>query len=431
MDPFRIEMPHWPQPLWHTPPGAPLERMRRVLARLGNPQERLPPVIQVAGTNGKGSTIAFLRAMLEAAGYRVHAYTSPHLHRFAERIRLQGRLIGEAELTRALEATRAACGEDIPVTFFEGTTAAAYLAMSQSPADIALIETGMGGRDDPTNLLPTAILSLITPIDYDHTEFLGPTLAEIAAHKAGILKAGIPAIIGPQGPEALAVIARRAEEIGAPLLVHGRDWAAERAIADGQEWLRYADAHGEAALPMPALAGEHQAINAGMAIAALTTLEDFTVEAEAVVRGLAEVQWPGRLERITQGALAAALPLGWELWMDGGHNPHGAQAVAHHLASAWTDKPTTLIFGTTRGKELAPMLAPLLAQMQDAWAVPVRAEPKCYGPQEILQAAQGLGAMQAAQDVAEAVRRCVETHAAPHRILVFGSLYLRVECVHG
>lgn len=416
-----IHMPHWPTPLWREPVGFSLERMAELLRRLGNPQNDLPPVVQVAGTNGKGSSIAFLRAMLEAAGYAVHAYTSPHLHRFEERIRLRGELIGERELFQALETARAACGDDLAVTFFEGTTAAAYLAMAQIPADIALIETGMGGRDDPTNILPTAIVSIITTIDYDHTEFLGSTLAGIAAHKAGILKPSVPAIIAPQLPEALAVIETHAAGVGAPLLIHGRDWAAEM----DAEGLIYADAHGQVLLPCPALPGAHQATNAGAAIAALTVLEDFAVDQDAVQRGLAQVEWPGRLEKITQGSIAALLPEGWELWLDGGHNPAGARALADHIAQTWHDRLVHLIFGTTRGKELSAMLAPLLPHVASVTAVPVRAEPKSYSAEEIARVEAGI---RIASSVAEAVAEIAESKS-PSNILIFGSLYLRVETV--
>ncbi len=389
---------------------------------MGNPQMRLPPVVQVAGTNGKGSTIAFLRAMLEAAGYRVHAYTSPHLHRFEERIRLAGELIAERALFRALESARAACGDDLAVTFFEGTTAAAYLAMASTPADIALIETGMGGRMDPTNLLPTAIASIITPVGLDHTEFLGPTLADIAHHKAGIVHRGVPLILGPQAVQVQEIMIAAADAAGAPVLQHGRDWACEC----HPEGLVFEDTHGQALLPFPALSGAHQAINAGMAIATLTALADFTVNEEAVCQGLVRVEWPGRLERLHEGPLAAQLPLGWEVWMDGGHNAQGAHAIAAHIATAWKDRPVHLIFGTTQGKDLESMLAPLLPLVESAWAVPVRAEPKSYAPESIVQDA--FLPMKCATSAQEAVSRCVAAHTAPARILIFGSLYLRVEC---
>ena len=428
--PYRIHMPHWPEPPFEEPEGTMHTRMRELLWRLGNPQDRLPPTIHVAGTNGKGSTIAFLRAFLESASYRVHVYTSPHLHRFEERIRVAGQLVSPEALHLLLERCRAACGDDLRMKFFEGTTAAAMLAFAEIPADILLVETGMGGREDPTNLLSIAAATILTPIGLDHVEYLGPSLEHIAWHKAGILKAGVPCIVGPQSAGALAVIEAEAEKIGAPLLVFGRHWAAQKLEAEGQDCLRYADAHGEALLPLPNLPGAHQIVNAGMAIAALTLLDDFEISAEAVEDGLQEAEWPARLERIRTGKLAAMLPEHTELWVDGGHNEGGAAAIAAHMAEAWQDRPTHLIFGTTRGKALAPMLLHLLPLVASAHAVPVQAEPKGYGPEEITAQAEAAGlVMTHAASVAEAVQAILQT-GAPARILVFGSLYLRVEVLH-
>ena len=369
---YRIHMPYWPSPLWYEPAGDVHSRMSELLWRLGNPQQQLPTPVHVAGTNGKGSTIAFLRSFLQSAGLRVHAYTSPHLQHFEERILLSDVPIQPTALHALLERVRVRCGDDLVVKFFEGTTAAAFLAFSETPADASLIECGMGGAFDATNGITNPACTIITPISMDHVDFLGPTLADIALHKAGILKAGVPCIVGPQLPEALAVIEHMAERIGAPLLVFGKHWASQLIEQDGAVLLRYVDAHGEVLLPAPALPGAHQAINAGMAIAALTVLDQLDVSGEAVMQGLTQVQWPARLERITHGPLFATLNDGWELWLDGGHNPDGAQAIAAHAAEHWQGMPLYLIFGTTRGKAVIAMLEPLLPLMQQAIAVPVR-----------------------------------------------------------
>jgi dihydrofolate synthase/folylpolyglutamate synthase len=427
---FRIHMPHWPQPLWHEPAGTVQSRMQELLARLDHPQQRMPLPVHVAGTNGKGSTIAFLRAFLQSAGLAVHAYTSPHLQYFEERIVIAGEQIRPTALHSVLERVRAAAGDDIAVKFFEGTTAAAFLVFAENPADATLIECGMGGRDDSTNQVAEPACCIITPISFDHTEYLGSTLADIALHKAGILKPGVPCIVGPQMPEALTVIEQEAARVGAPLLVFGKHWAAQIVMEDGESFLRYVDAHGEVILPAPALAGAHQAANAGMAIAALTVLDTLDVPGEAVAEGLQTAHWPARFERITQGMHAPNLPPGWELWVDGGHNPAGAEMAAHHIGAEWVDKPTYLIFGTTKGKALAPMLAPLAAVVKAALAVPVAAEPKCYGSAEIIAQAQEAGiAMQPMDSVAHAIAYLCEAGGEPGRILIFGSLYLRVEAI--
>jgi dihydrofolate synthase/folylpolyglutamate synthase len=346
-----------------------LGRIERLLLRLGSPERGLPPVVHVAGTNGKGSVIAYLRAMLEAAGQRVHAYTSPHLTRFHERIRLNGTLIGEPELVDLLEECETANGPS-PITFFEVTTAAAFLAFTRHPADILLLETGLGGRLDATNVVERPLLSVITPVSIDHVQFLGDTLEAIAAEKAGILKPGVPAVIGPQAAEALAVIESRAAEVGAPLSCAGRDWQFE-AKDDG---ITFVEAGASRAFGRPALPGAHQIENAAMALAAARRLDGFGLDDEALGRGLSGARWPGRLQTLTQGPLPALLPDGWELWLDGGHNAAAGLALAEAIGRR-RDRPLHLIFGMMNSKAVREFLRPLAPLAQSLHAVAIPGEP--------------------------------------------------------
>jgi dihydrofolate synthase/folylpolyglutamate synthase len=418
-------MPPWPPVPVAPLPGDPLGRTRALLDRLGNPERRLPPVVHVAGTNGKGSTIAFLRAMAEAAGLRVHAYTSPHLIRFNERIRLAGEEIGDDTLQLTLEETRIRAG-DLPVNVFEGTTAAALLAFSRVPADLMLVECGMGGRFDATNVIPDIRLSLLASISHDHMEYLGHELKQIAWHKAGILRPQVPAIVTYQPPEALAEIVTGAQAAGAPLYRYGTHWAVQKTAVG----FRYVDENGPAELPRPALLGDHQLLNAGNAIAAVSLLTEFDIRAEHVLHGLASVQWPGRLERIRHGALAAALPPGFELWYDGGHNAGGAQAISGTLREWRREGPVYLIVGTTRGKDLPALLSPLAGFAQATFGVRVQAEANCYAAREIAQAASAAAHpdVHEAETVAEALAWLKENRP-PGRVLVFGSLFFRIELV--
>jgi dihydrofolate synthase/folylpolyglutamate synthase len=291
-----------------------------LLAKLGNPHKKLPPVIHVAGTNGKGSTCAFLRAFLESAGHRVHVYTSPHLVRFHERIRIAGELISEPELAGILsECERFA--EPGKVSDFEVATAAAFTAFTRHPADAVILEVGMGGRLDATNVIEKSAVTIITRLSYDHTKYLGATLTEIAREKAGIMRAGVPCFAAPQPQEeSLESLYATAAAIGAPLSVGGGDWRVE-ALKDGG--FSFIDDTRSLDLPPPTLIGKHQFWNAGLAIAALKSFP-IPVADDAFLRGVQTVEWPARLQKITQGALADALPDGWELWLDGGHNDSAA-----------------------------------------------------------------------------------------------------------
>jgi dihydrofolate synthase / folylpolyglutamate synthase len=397
-----------------------LGRIDRLLAALGHPERRLPPAVHVAGTNGKGSTIAFLRAFLEAAGYRVQAYTSPHLVRFAERIRRADGIIAEAELSSLLEeCERVNAGAEI--TFFEITTAAALLAFARAPADILLLEVGLGGRLDATNVIERPALSVITPVSIDHIEFLGDTLAKIAFEKAGILKPGVAAAIGPQPSEALGVIAAEADRVGAPLFRSGEDWTIE-ATAEG---MRYRGRAGSLDLPRPRLVGAHQLANAGLAIAAAERLEGFRIGPDHVRVGLARVEWPARLQRLTRGPLVTALPgEGWELWLDGGHNPAAGEILAQQ-AVAWRDRPLGLVFGMLKTKDATHFLAPLARDAAAMRTIAIPGEANSLSAVEACRLASMAGhRAAAAESPIAAVRALGATLARPSRLLICGSLYL-------
>ncbi len=399
-----------------------LERILRLLAKMQHPERRLPPVIHVAGTNGKGSTVAFMRAMLEAAGYRVHVYISPHLQRFHERIRLAGKLISETELCARLEeCERINAGE--PITFFEITTVAAFAAFAGTPADVVLLEVGLGGRLDTTNVIPHAAVTAITPVDLDHQQFLGGTLGQIAFEKAGILKPGAPAIIGPQKPDARQVIIDVAEKIGAPLLMYGQDWMTSSQA--GRLVFQYND--GLLDLPMPALAGRHQLANAGIAIACIQALSGFQVDDAAMAKGLCTVEWPARLQRITGGPLLAQLPEGAELWLDGGHNPAAGLALAGAVGEMEerTSRPLFLICGMLHSKDARNFLAAFHGLARCVYTVAIPGEANSLSAWALAKAAVASG-LEAR--VSDSIKNALDTIAgmagiAP-RVVICGSLYL-------
>ena len=401
-----------------------LGRVERLLARLDHPEQHLAPVVHVAGTNGKGSLLAFLRAMLEAAGQRVQAYTSPHLVRFHERIRLADGLIDEAALIALLERCEAANGPE-PITFFEVTTAAAFLAFAEDAvgeqgAEILLLETGLGGRLDATNVIARPALTAITPIGLDHQQFLGDTLAAIAGEKAGILKPGVTCVVGPQEAEALTVIEERAAMVGAELHVHGRDWR----FSPSDDGFCFEDANGVRRLPTPALRGPHQIANAALAVACADKLSGFGLDDKSVASGITDVRWPGRLQRLTEGPLAALLPPGWELWLDGGHNPAAGTALAEALAD-WRDRPLHLIYGMLNTKGADGFLTPLAPLAEDLKAVTIPGEAASLSAEAAARhaAEAGFAAVPAAS-VAEALGAILAQAQQPARILICGSLYL-------
>jgi dihydrofolate synthase/folylpolyglutamate synthase len=390
-----------------------LERLEGLLAKLGHPERRLPPVVHVAGTNGKGSTCALLRAMGEAAGLRVHVYTSPHLVRFNERFRVAGRLVSDAALGEALERIERVNGGDA-ITVFEVITAAAFVLFAESPADLCVLEVGLGGRADATNVVERPAACAITSISLDHREMLGDTLALIAAEKAGIMKPGVPVVTGTQPAEVLRVLSKAAARTGAPLLARDRDWT----IGAEGAGLRYTDAAGTLVLPMPGLLGAHQVDNAGIAVAALRAAGPVPDRAYA---GLAQARWPARLQRL-RGKVAEMVPADWEVWVDGGHNPGGGAALAQ-VAAGWTDRPLHLVVGMKQAKDTAEFLRPLLPLAASVWAVQ---EPGQHLPLpvEAIVSASG-GVARPGPTVAEALRALPRT--APARVLLCGSLYLAGE----
>jgi dihydrofolate synthase/folylpolyglutamate synthase len=391
-----------------------LDRVHRLLTALGHPERDLPPVIHIAGTNGKGSTQAMIRAGLEAAGQTVHAYTSPHLARFHERIRLAGSLISEPALAALLDECVTANGPD-PITFFEITTCAAFLAFARTPADWTLLEVGLGGRLDATNVVEAPRMTIITPVSLDHQQYLGDTVGAIAGEKAGIIKRGVPCIIGPQTIEGLAVIEARAQRLGAPVLAFGQHWHA----FEDRGRLVFQDENGLMDLPLPNLPGPHQIQNAGAALAALRHLGFGPEVCEAAVTG---ADWPARMQRLRTGPLSQSAPQ-VELWLDGGHNPAGGEALAATLARMPV-RPTHLICGMLNTKDIAGYLRPLAAQAQSLTAVSIPGEKNTLSAEETYAAALAAGiAAETAPSVAEALARIAATDPAA-RVLICGSLYL-------
>ena len=401
-----------------------LERMWRILDALGHPERGLAPVIHVAGTNGKGSTIAFMRAILEAGGLRVHAYTSPHLVRFNERFRLgNGALATDDELAAVLaECERVNAGA--PITVFEITTAAGLLLFARHAADVLLMEVGLGGRLDATNVVERPLATVITPVSFDHAEFLGSSIGEIAAEKAGILKAGIAATVAAQPREALAAIERYAARIKAPIRVAGEDWTA----TEERGRLVYQDDAGLLDLPAPKLYGRHQFENAGVAIAALRSVDAFALAPAAFERGIAAAEWPARMQRLAQGALAKLVPAGAELWLDGGHNIDGGRAVADALADLEerVPRPLILVIGMLSTKDCGGFLSNFAGLAQRIVAVPVPEQEKSMPAEGIAQAARTVGIpAQSSTDIKSALAIiCSYALAPPPRILITGSLYL-------
>lgn len=391
-----------------------LARIERLLAALGHPERALPPVIHVAGTNGKGSVVAMIRAGLEATGARVHVYTSPHLARFHERIRLAGTLIPEDRLIAELERCEAANGAE-PITFFEITTAAAFLAMAETPADWTLLEVGLGGRLDATNAVGRTRLSVITPVSIDHQQYLGETLPEIAGEKAGILKRGVPAVIGEQEPAALAVIEARAAAVSAPLSVANRDWQ----VWEEHGRLAFLDERGLLDLPPPVLIGRHQVANAGIALAALRSLG---ADDAACAAAMTRADWPARLQRLRHGPLVAAAGPA-ELWLDGGHNPAAGVALAEALGRL-PPRPLHLVTGMLATKDIAGYLRPLAPLARSLRGVTIPDETATLTADETVAAARAAGIRAETAATVEAAVSAAAAEEPAARILICGSLYL-------
>ncbi len=391
-----------------------LGRIERLLSRLGAPERRIPPVVHVAGTNGKGSTVAMIRAGLESQGKQVHVYTSPHLARFHERIRVAGDLIDEDALIALLERCEAA-NEGAPITFFEITTAAAFLAFAETPADAVLLEVGLGGRLDATNVIARPALTVITPVSLDHQQYLGDTLPEIAFEKAGILKPGVSCVVAPQAGLAWDVIVDQAEAVGAPLIAEGQDWQ----VWEERGRLTFQDQSGLLDLPRPNLIGAHQAVNAGTALAALRALGADETACEAAVT---RADWPARMQRLRRGPLVEAAGTA-EVWLDGGHNPAAGVALAEAVGRL-PERPLHLIVGMLRTKDIEGFLRPLAGSAATLQGISIPGEAATLSAEETVAAARAAGlAAEAATDVGAAVAR-IATEAAGGRILICGSLYL-------
>ncbi|MDN7353497.1 bifunctional folylpolyglutamate synthase/dihydrofolate synthase [Acetobacter senegalensis] len=399
-----------------------LGRLEALLTKLGNPEEKLPPVIHVAGTNGKGSTCATLRAMGEAAGWRVHVMTSPHLVDVTERFRIAGKLVSEAELVSTLEEIERV-NAGAPITVFEVLTAAGFLLFARHPAELAIIEVGLGGRCDATNVLKRPAACIVTSVSMDHEAFLGNTLQAIAAEKAGIFKPGVPAITGAQPEAVMQVLEAEAQKVGAPLHRRGHEWqiTPERSAETAQpsSALIFTDGQGTLHLPAPALSGPWQIENAGLAVEALR-VSGLSVPTTAW-QGIGNVFWPARMQRL-HGALAARVPEGWEVWLDGGHNPGAGHALAKELQN-WDDRPLHLLVGMKQTKDASGFLDPVLPYATTVWAI---SEPKQHLalPVEAIVAASG-GKAQVGPTLAQALDGLkAQSEGKPARVLICGSLYL-------
>ncbi len=396
-----------------------LDRVWRLLAAVGNPERALPRVVHIAGTNGKGSTLAMIRAGLAGVGCTAHAYTSPHLARFHERVRIAGELISEPELTALLEECEDANGS-APITFFEITTVAALLAFSRHRADYTLLEVGLGGRLDATNVIERPRLTVITPVSVDHQQYLGETLSEIAAEKAGILKEGVPCVVAAQDSAALAVIEARAEHVGAPLFIHGQHWLARR--EHGR--LVYEDENGVVDLDPPALLGAHQFENAGTAVAALQRLG---VSERGCAAAMRDVTWPARMQRLRHGPLVEQLSPDAELWLDGGHNI----AAGHAIASVFRDwvarapVPVHLIVGMLETKSAEDFLRPLGPFVSSISTVAIPDTVASFTAEALMDIARDVVSEATTADTAsEALDQIERRSEGPHRVVICGSLYL-------
>src|SRR4051812_44145312 len=402
-----------------------LERISALLGRLGNPERRLPPVLHVAGTNGKGSTCAFLRAAIEAAGLSAHVYTSPHLVRFNERIRLAGQLIEDEALEALLAETLDAAGA-VGASFFEIPPAAALLAFARMPADACVVEVGLGGRLDATNILPAPAACGIAQLGLDHQQFLGDRIEGVAAEKAGIAKPGAP-LVTLRYPERLAArVGEVAAAAGAKWLPQGEKWD----IAPSRGKLHYRDERGRPAPPHPRLHGAHQALNAGLAVAMLRHQKAISVGEAALKAAMGWAEWPARLHKLAPGPLAALLPPGAELWLDGGHNPNAARAVADHFRAALpAGRPFHIVFGLLAAKDAAGVLKPFAGRHAQLHAVPVPGH-AYHAPPELALSARALGLAARADKGVEEALGWIARHAdraRPPVVLILGSLYLAGE----
>ena len=419
-----VNIPHWPQiPLWKIPKTQSLDNTFKLLHELGNPQEKLSPTIHIAGTNGKGSTLAMLKAIFMQSGYTVHSYTSPHLIEFNERIRLHDKPISDSHLYELLEETKTAADKlKIIPTFFEGTTAAAYLAFSRTPADVLLLETGLGGRLDCTNAVSAPTLTIITTISYDHMEILGKTLKEIAAEKAGIIKKNVPCIIGPQTQEVYDVLINKCNEVGAPSFCYEYDFISEKT----QNGFKYRSKNVDIDLPKPNLNGDHQILNASMAIAATTILNnDFKITTQKIKEGITSSVWPGRLQYINQDRVKHIIGENIKLYIDGAHNESGAMSLSYWAQQNLTG-PVYMILGMTNNRDIEKFCSHFKDIVTQGVAVSVESEPSSYSANILAQKAKGSGIEFAqSSSLIEALNYISNKNKDdPATIIITGSLFL-------
>ena len=416
-----IKMPHWPIPLGRKPIELGLERIAKLLEALGNPQDKLPPVIHITGTNGKGSTTAFTRSIFEAAGYKVHSYISPHLVYFNERINILGCNIEDNFLYEMNEECRIAAENlNLELTFFEGTTAAAFLAFSRVPADLLILEVGMGGRLDATNVISHPAMSIITSISLDHTDFLGDDLIKIAYEKGGIIKPNCPCVISQQYEQVSDFLHKIAWQRNSPCFAFEYDWMIEPGLYKSKERTIH--------IPELSLAGVHQYLNAGNAITAAINLKQFNISDEHIIKGLSSAVWPARLQKLKEGAFN--LPKDWQLWVDGAHNEAGA-----HVISVWLDDqieiPTYMIFGMTKGRDCKVFLSSFVNKVYYLIGVLIESEPSSYSGEFVSNEAKKLGMKaDSAESIEDAIAKIIAIEKSPARILVCGSLYLAGEVLY-
>ena len=416
-----VKMPHWPILMGNKPIDLELSRVKLSLKSLGDPQNSLPPVIHVAGTNGKGSTTAFLKAIFQAAGLKVHTYTSPHLVNFNERINILGTDISDQFLYEVSEECRIVAEEkNIQTTFFEGTTVAAILAFSKVKADVVVLEVGMGGRLDATNIIDAPAMSIITSISMDHVEFLGDSLTKIAYEKAGIIKNGCPCVISQQYPEVMELLLNVTEQRESESYAYLYDWT----VSPDGENLFYESPDKSIILPSPSLKGDHQYLNAGNAITAALNLKQFNISEEHIAQGISKAFWPARLQKLSEGAIVNQLPDNLEIWVDGAHNEAGA-----HVLSLWLDErpimPTYMIFGMTKGRDCKKFLTHFMGKIKYLAGVLIEAEPASYSGDYVANEAKTLNIDSSGYDsIEEAVSFISASEKNKARIIVCGSLYL-------
>ncbi|WP_019236835.1 bifunctional folylpolyglutamate synthase/dihydrofolate synthase [Wolbachia pipientis] len=419
-----IYMPHWPKPIGSRPKDFSLDRIKSFLNKLGNPEKKIPPIIHITGTNGKGSTLSFIRYIMQAAGYKVHTYTSPHLVNFNERIVVAGNDIDDSELHNSLEECRIAVAEQ-PITLFEAATTAAFLAFSRHKADITLVEVGLGGRLDATNVIDNPILTIITSIALDHTEYLGPTVETIAGEKAGIMKPNVPCVIAPQEKSIMNTLEQHAINKKSPLYRGGFEWNCEKQ----NNRMVFQSTIQSIEFSLPSLKGDHQIINSGNAIAACSILSGkygFNIGEEDIASGLQSTYWPARLESIKEGNLISLLPKDWQLFLDGAHNNDGARVLAKWVRDNFAEG-IYMIFGVTRNRNVAEFLEHLKPYIKLLCAVCVKSEPKATSTDLIREGAHNIG-INAIE--CESIRDAISNHILKasiqnvKTILICGSLFL-------